>query len=275
VLGTRLKNQHLDIICSPQRCQDLVQDILAKRRAAAPEESHPRPLIIWEPVPDRCKPEELLRCTNALPWVDICSPNHAELAGFMGSTGLDPETGEIDTKAVEQSCEQLLGSMPLQSYTLVVRAGEKGCYVARNGGRRRDVRGSKKSRPRREHMHGGLRHDTDMEALFAGLLQDNDGTIAKEEIAVDPGVEKWIPAFHTDAALVRDPTGGGNTFLGGLAVALARGRGIEEAAVWGSVAASLAIEQIGMPELGVDDTGSETWNGIRVDDRVKDLMARS
>lgn len=74
-------------------------------------------LTVRPQVPDLCTPEELLNCTNVLPMVDVCSPNHAELAGFMGDDGLDPETGEISTKAVEANCEQLLASMPLQSCT--------------------------------------------------------------------------------------------------------------------------------------------------------------
>ncbi|KAK3688410.1 hypothetical protein B0T22DRAFT_459360 [Podospora appendiculata] len=288
----------IHIICSPTRCRELVTDILARRKAAAvPRDSYTRPLIIWEPVPDRCVPDELLNCTNALPLVDVCSPNHAELAGFMGSDGLDPDTGAISTAAVERSCEQLLASMPLQSYTLVVRAGEKGCYVAKNGGRKRAPPPASKStvgaaKPRKkEYVQGGLRPDTDMEALFAGLMQDEEGVVAREEIEVDPGVEKWIPAYYgrrgdgagdDDGASgsvngnprVVDPTGGGNTFLGGLAVALARGKTIEEACAWGSVAASFAIEQVGVPVLGVDEQGNETWNGVRVEERLGEFQAR-
>lgn len=129
-----------------------------------------------------------------------------------------------------------------------------------------------------------------MEALFAGLLQDDEGSVVREEIEVDPGIERWIPAFHqshdTDAAesspdsesnpesKVVDPTGGGNSFLGALAVALARGKSIEEACVWGSVAASFAIEQVGVPELGVDADGHETWNCVRVDDRLNEFRER-
>ncbi|KAJ8129396.1 hypothetical protein O1611_g4234 [Lasiodiplodia mahajangana] len=230
------------------------------------------------------------------------SPNHSELAGFMGDDGLDPETGEISTRAIERACEQLLGSMPLQSFTIVVRAGEKGCYIARNGGRKRTHKHKSKRKGKKPSalLHGGLRPDTDMEALFAGLLQDPEGSIAREEIEVDPGIERWIPAFHTDTyeesdedpvegdagldtgtgettrrkGKVVDPTGGGNTFLGGLAVALARGKGVEEAAAWGSVAASFAIEQIGMPTLGHDDDGHETWNGVRVDERFEEFKTR-
>ncbi|KAL2275697.1 hypothetical protein FJTKL_01652 [Diaporthe vaccinii] len=129
-----LQSRAFHIICSPSRCRELVTELLTLRKdEALPEDDegrggYSRPVIIWEPVPDLCTPDELLNLTNCLPLVDVCSPNHSELAGFMGDSGIDPETGEISTFAVEQACEQLLGSMPLSSFTLVVRAGEKGCY---------------------------------------------------------------------------------------------------------------------------------------------------
>lgn len=134
-----LQSRTVHIICSPSRCRELVTELLTMRKDEAPPEDeegrggYSRPIIIWEPVPDLCTPDELLNLTNCLPLVDVCSPNHAELAGFMGDSGIDPETGEISTHAVEQACEQLLGSMPLSSFTLVVRAGEKGCYSKQTG----------------------------------------------------------------------------------------------------------------------------------------------
>ncbi|KAK1780129.1 Ribokinase-like protein [Copromyces sp. CBS 386.78] len=309
-----LKAKAVHMVCSPNRCKELVKEIIALRkreaRLAATSRSsssssnndeddsddsdndpnaYTRPLIIWEPVPDLCTPFELLNCTNALPLIDICSPNHAELAGFMGTDGLDPETGQISVEQVERNCEQLLASMPLATYTLVVRAGEKGCYVARNGGRRKEPP-TKKGKKKKvgldaRNFHGGLQPDTDMMSLFAGLLQDmqdrdnEDDPFgrfddAEDEIEADPGIERWLPAYHTDAAKVVDPTGGGNTFLGGLAVALARGKSIEEACAWGSVAASFAIEQVGVPELGTDGEGSETWNGERVEERLRGYVER-
>lgn len=294
-----LRAKAIHLICSPTRCQSLVADLLARRKAAyfaSPPASDPtgegytRPLLIWEPVPDLCVPTELLNCTNTLPLVDVCSPNHAELAGFMGGDGLDPDTGAVSAAAVERSCEQLLASMPLQSYTLVVRAGEKGCFVARNGGRKNKVvtggggggdgggEGGKpmKKKKKKEYVRGGLRPDTDMEALFAGLLQDEEGCVAREEIEIDPGIEKWVPAYYKsgEGDKVVDPTGGGNTFLGALAVALARGKSIEEACAWGHVAASFAIEQVGFPVLSVDEEGRETWNGVRVEERLREFQER-
>lgn len=310
-----LQSRSFHMVCSPARCRELVTEIVALRKKEAPPEDaeggggYTRPIFIWEPVPDLCTPDELLNLTNCLPLIDVCSPNHGELAGFMGDTGVDPVTGEISTASVERACEQLLGSMPLSSFTLVVRAGEKGCYIARNGGRRKSSAGRDKSgtdaaagRQRRKQVghHGGLQPDTDMMSLFAGLLQQSgeeedeeaeDGTAAAaattkttysfireedNEVEIDPGLDRWIPAYWTKENVhqVVDPTGGGNTFLGGLAVALARGKSMEEAVCWGSIAASFAIQQVGVPELGRDGEGEETWNGERVWDRLKNLQER-
>ncbi|KAI5466540.1 Ribokinase-like protein [Mariannaea sp. PMI_226] len=272
---TLLQSRSFHLICSPTRCRELVNEITKLRKRAMGPENYSKPIFIWEPVPDLCTPDELLNCTNTLPLIDICSPNHTELAGFMGDDGIDMETGEISTIAVERACEQLLASMPLQSFTLVVRAGEKGCYIAKNGGRKRQATSGSKNKPRKkDYIRGGLQPDTDMEALFAGLLQDPDGLVAREEIEVDPGLEKWIPAYHRDSSNVVDPTGGGNTFLGGLGIALARGENIEDAAIWGSIAASFAIEQVGVPVLGRDRDGQETWNGQSVHTRLGGFKQR-
>lgn len=90
---------------------------------------------------------------------------------------------------------------------------------------------------------------------------------------------KWMPAYHQSAEPVIDPTGGGNGFLGGLAIGLIRGgkspglENLEEGAIWGSISASLAIEQVGMPVL--ERAGDEeTWNGVKVFDRVAEFKDR-
>ncbi|OCK81377.1 Ribokinase-like protein [Lepidopterella palustris CBS 459.81] len=89
----------------------------------------------------------------------------------------------------------------------------------------------------------------------------------------------WIPAYHQSAEKVVDPTGGGNGFLGGLAVGLIRGGptaglgNLKEAAIWASIAASFAIEQFGMPILaqGID---GETWNDVKVEERLVEFRKR-
>ncbi|KAJ2892573.1 hypothetical protein MKZ38_009604 [Zalerion maritima] len=330
-----LASRTFHLICGPNRCRELVTEISSLRRKL-PQDDLPKPMFVWEPVPDLCVPGELLNVTNVLPLVDICSPNHSELASLMGDeTGFLLPSGEVNTTAVERSVEQLLASMPLQSYTMVVRCGGAGCYIGKNGGRKRTGGERKRRKKPTANLHGGLQPDTDMEALFAGLLQDEDGSVAREEIEVDPGIEKWFPAYHDDELVegdggwetetedggededgeetseilgdeeqtpmvervnpwqlegepengatkeeagskfkVVDPTGGGNTFMGAMAIALARAKNLEEAAVWGSVAASFAIEQVGLPVLGADEEGNETWNGVRVGDRLNEFLER-
>ncbi|RDL33769.1 Uncharacterized protein BP5553_08137 [Venustampulla echinocandica] len=303
--STLLFSKSFHLICSPRRCTELVTSILRRRKRENP--GAPKPLFIWEPVPDLCTPSELLNTTNTLPYVDICSPNHHELASLLGDPdlGLDPLTGEVSKSSVERACEQLLSSMPLQSYSLVIRCGAKGCYVAKTGGRVRRPSVVKRKRP--NHARGGLTPEVDMMALLEGLMNEE-----REIVQIDPGVECWIPAYfqgesesqskpdsHTEPLpqpppdekeklvtelvdskpdtpkhQVVDPTGGGNAFLGGLAVALARGKEVVEAAAWGSVAASLAIEQVGMPVLGSDESGRETWNGVVVEERLEEFMKR-
>ncbi|KAF2265929.1 Ribokinase-like protein [Lojkania enalia] len=93
------------------------------------------------------------------------------------------------------------------------------------------------------------------------------------------GFQKWMPAYHQSPEKVIDPTGGGNGFLGGLAIGLVRGgsppsiNNLVQGAIWGSISASFAIEQVGMPVLSHIPQG-ETWNNVRVEDRLWDFKQR-
>jgi hypothetical protein len=117
----------------------------------------------------------------------------------------------------------------------------------------------------------------DMTTLFSGLL-DASGSFIRDDVVIDPGIEEWLPAYFSGSdsedGKVVDPTGGGNGFLGGMSVALARGKEVVEAAGWGSVAASFMIEQVGVPILGINDIGVETWNGEVVEDRLRKFRER-
>jgi sugar/nucleoside kinase (ribokinase family) len=63
--------------------------------------------------------------------------------------------------------------------------------------------------------------------------------------AISPSSCRFIPSLQVDPI---DVTGGGNAYSGAALVGLAQGRGIETAAAMGTVAASLAIGQFGLPE---------------------------
>ena len=73
-----------------------------------------------------------------------------------------------------------------------------------------------------------------------------------------------FPAYHDKSqSSVIDPTGGGNTFLGGFSLAYALTNDLNIASICGNIAAGCAIEQIGMPTY--DGT---KWNGSSFDARL-------
>ena len=114
--------------------------------------------------------------------------------------------------------------------------------------------------------------------LSSGIGQDGSGAVVVRSgkegcyVATRTG-SKWLPAYHQSGDKVTDPTGGGNTFLGGLAVGLARGKCMDDAAIWGSIAASFAIEQVGMATL-TNHPDEERWNGEKVTDRLERFVDR-
>lgn len=223
---TLLSSKSFHLICSPTRCAELVESIMALRTP-----SLPRPLFIWEPVPDLCLPSELENTLAALRHVDVISPNHAELAAlFSFDPNSNDGTESVNRRTVEDCSRKLLASLPFPGHTvsIVVRCGKDGCYIA-----------SRRTR-----------------------------------------TSTWLPAYHDRTPeRVVDPTGGGNGFLGGFAVALVRTGNVVEAAKWGSVSASLCIEQVGVPVLekevgGKGAGGKERWNGVVVEERLKEFQER-
>ena len=96
--------------------------------------------------------------------------------------------------------------------------------------------------------------------------------------------QKWLPAYHAPqgdigatacVSKVVDTTGAGNAFLGGLAIGLSMvAKDATFAACVGNVAASFAVEQIGVPKLSWSDDGSELWNSEEVSARFQAYRAR-
>lgn len=85
---------------------------------------------------------------------------------------------------------------------------------------------------------------------------------------------RWLPAFYdSSSSKVVDPTGAGNTFRGEFWAGWHCKHDVEEASMWGNVAASLALEQIGLPSCRTEG-GQELWNNANVLDRLRDYKAR-
>ena len=120
--------------------------------------------------------------------------------------------------------------------------------------------------------------------LDSGIGENGQGIIVVRAgpagclVASNEG-NRWMPAYHTSPSDVVDPTGGGNAFLGGFAIFLVHHNTssslklYEEAAAWGTVAASFAIEQVGMPTLKREGE-KEAWNGMNVFDRLDEYEQR-
>ncbi|KAJ5673306.1 hypothetical protein N7507_002433 [Penicillium longicatenatum] len=182
-----------------------------------------RPLIVWEPSPLACSPDNLQGYLKAARYVDVLSPNHLELAKLFSQANIAFSKPEI-----EELVSRLLGSGvgPDGLGVVVVRAGEHGCLV-----QSRDI------------------------------------------------AAKWLSPFYGSGFVgekissVVDPTGAGNAFLGGYGVGYIQTGDAVQAACYGSVAASFALEQIGMPER-VDQGETEMWNGVRVQARLREYMSR-
>jgi len=240
------------LICTPARCLDLVKGLLEKRSMtglseatdsgtglASSESWTKRPLFVWEPVPDSCKPEEFAHLLEALKVVDVLSPNHHELASFFSSSNTSYSSEASELATLRYQCTELLehGFKKGQG-AVIVRRGEKGCYVASS------------------HRQLSL-----------------------------PAYHQPMPESPAEARnrwrqKVIDPTGGGNAFLGGFCVGLVDASakdayGPEYAALYGLVAASFAIEQVGMPKLSHSDDCQELWNGEAPEDRLKELQMRA
>lgn len=111
------------------------------------------------------------------------------------------------------------------------------------------------------------------------------GTLTNDTLDAVPVY--WGPPFHQSQDKVKDPTGAGNAFMGGLMAALYEGKDIHEgefcrsspcstdhtAIVWANVAASFIIEQDGLPKMH-RVLGREVWNGDYPWERIAEMQRR-
>jgi sugar/nucleoside kinase (ribokinase family) len=87
---------------------------------------------------------------------------------------------------------------------------------------------------------------------------------------------EWLPPFYSNPSpKVVDPTGAGNTFLGAFCATLRETGDLREASIRGTVAASYALEQFGLPRFSpVSSDSDENWNGSSVSARVDEFRKR-
>ena len=107
-----LKSRTFHLICGPARCAKLVTDIMVKRREAfgtKPDEgsNFSKPIFVWEPMEDSCRPGELDSFNEALQHVDIFSPNGHELA-LLFTEPEDFGKDKLSEEVLSRHCKKLL-----------------------------------------------------------------------------------------------------------------------------------------------------------------------
>ncbi|KAJ7117412.1 Ribokinase-like protein [Mycena crocata] len=117
--GTRLeKSATLHFICSPSRAASIMSEV-----QKIPDW---RPIVIYEPIPDRCVPDELQPLKKVLPAIDILSPNAEEALSLL-SFPLPPTV-----KSIEEAAHKLLelGIGVDGTGCVIIRSGSMGACVA-------------------------------------------------------------------------------------------------------------------------------------------------
>jgi sugar/nucleoside kinase (ribokinase family) len=221
-----------------------------RRKECRPSKSTLRPLFVWEPVPDLCTPNEYPNFKKAIRLVDIVSPNEVELGAYFGMKDLNYRGGVMPS-VIDTVLETGIG--PNGEGALVVRLGKDGCYCKWQG----------------NEFHFSSYHETVKKAILP-------------------------PQEFGDCRLrlVIDPTGGGNTYVGAFAQAMVtkgnqtpsdgepsfgyreggsiffNSEHLANCMIWATIAASFAIEQVGLPGLSHREDGEELWNRERVEGRM-------
>lgn len=230
----------------PARCIELVTAIMERRARIDPETvvgicMMRRPIFVWRPSPRSCTPSEISNFYEALKHVDVISPNLGELLTLCEPNFQTPEPWIW----LRDACNRLLalgfGNKPS---AVAVRIGDQGCYIAT------------------------LQRHSWMPAYHEFPDQLDQVTREERTQSQSKGPHKVV-----------DPTGASHAFLGGFCIGLLTDphpRGLTEfevAGIYGSVAASFAIEQVGMPKVSYHSQTSkgESWNDEAVRDRLSNF----
>lgn len=242
----------IHLICSPERALETINQIDAHLSQGAGLESFPK--LVYEPIPVSCVFENLQDCLRALPRLAVFSPNHEEAAHLLGlerdwecvrQQGLNDAIVDFITDKLAGGFVKHLLQQGIESGgpIICIRSGAWGSVIGRAG--------------------LGFKH---IPAWHTPGSKSLDGSIA----------------LDSSSDRIKDVTGAGNSFLGGLTAYLVQteGAGADDAiermrlaAMHGAVSASLIIEQLGLPAFEVRD-GKELWNGHTAAQRLEHLRER-
>ncbi|RPD61875.1 Ribokinase-like protein [Lentinus tigrinus ALCF2SS1-7] len=122
LLDTKLSHARvLHFICSPTRAAAIMSEV---KRV---EKWHPT--TVYEPIPDRCVPEELPALRSVLPEISVLSPNAEEALSLL-SMPANPTK-----ESIESACSAFLdmGIGPKGDGAVVIRSGAMGACIGLKG----------------------------------------------------------------------------------------------------------------------------------------------
>ena len=246
----------IHLICSPERALETVAQIYA----ILEQDGDRFPKLVYEPIPDSCVFENLDECLKVLQRLEVFSPNHEEAAALLG---------------LESEWEKVRQQGSLDAIVEFITSKLAGGFV-RHLGQQKDA-------------------SEQVDSAYGPIICIRSG--AWGSVVGRAGVGFWhVPAWHTPATAfsqpskspdtssdrIKDVTGAGNSFLGGFSAYLVQSDSdsslpaserMKQAAMHGAVSASLVIEQLGLPEVDVEE-GKELWNGHTAAKRLRILQDR-
>lgn len=126
-----LTSKTYHMICTPSRCIELSNEIIAAREKLLRRRPDlhcylsKRPAIVWEPMEDSCHPVAIDDFLRALEHVDVFSPNQRELLALCGLEATSES--DLDVQKVRNACAKLL--VGTSQRAIVARCGAHGCLV--------------------------------------------------------------------------------------------------------------------------------------------------
>ncbi|WVQ96665.1 hypothetical protein IAU59_003771 [Kwoniella sp. CBS 9459] len=209
----------------------------------------------WDPI-IVCEPEDesLEVMQRIASEIDIIGPNHHEITRLF-RLEIPPSANEAQLRDIyAEGCRRIARFNPRKG--AIVRCGHLGCCYA----------------PTTSSTTSSSAFCSTAVAATEGMSDEASNRQAEEDVEVRWSPAYWDPRREGFEGKVVDPTGAGNAFMGGLAAALDQGKPLDEAVIWGNVAASFTIEQDGLPLISIE-SGTERWNGQNPWIRVEEMMA--
>lgn len=240
----QVTSKSFHMVCSSERAIRIVEEISRRRKVLQPDQTS-KPVFVWEPVPDRCTPEDQDKFLAACRVVDIVSPNELELGMMFGRPGWN-ENNNGDREIVHKILRSGIGEDG--NGAIVIRAGKHGCYAYGKGQRRIWLPAYHQPTPEGQ---SSVVDPTGAGNSFLGALAQ--GMVSSDDRLPMQIITSNLAGSATWSKLI-DTWGNKSQVLKALICAIS--------------AAGFAVEQIGVPNVSRTEDGSECWNGTRFTERL-------